>query len=290
MTLLARTFLAFAACRVSAVAWAAPSRTAAAASGADEAPVLEVSLDAPEQPYPEIAASIGALDSARRAAELAGMKSARESFTTALQAAKPAIENGIRNLLRSKQLRGSGESMPRRASDADAASVTSSMRLLSRRSNKSTSPAHAIVLNVVSPPKPDAVVLADLSSLEAERATAEKHMFDKVAAQMDAITKSVLDQLRANQRDSDSSSDELASGFAEFGRSAEPAQGVARLVASSAEYPTISAMAQAMQARRDLAEQLNGMEILGMESALAKAELSMAHAALAKAEEQVSGA
>ena len=51
-----------------------------------------------------------------------------------------------------------------------------------------------------------------------------QEVMQQVAAQMDAITKSVLDQLRANQRDSDSSSDELASGFAEFGRSAEPAQ------------------------------------------------------------------
>ena len=41
---------------------------------------------------------------------------------------------------------------------------------------------------------------------------------------MDAITKSVLYQLRANQLESDGSSDELASGFVEFGRDAQPAQ------------------------------------------------------------------
>ena len=44
----------------------------------------------------------------------AGMKSARESFVAALQTAKPAIENGIRNLLRSKQLRGPIDSAARR--------------------------------------------------------------------------------------------------------------------------------------------------------------------------------
>ena len=63
---------------------------------------------------------------------------------------------------------------------------------------------HAVVLNVASPPSPEAAVLADITSLEAERTAAEKHMFDEAvdfAKRLSARHESDAAGCRANGRD-----------------------------------------------------------------------------------------
>ncbi|CAK0809235.1 unnamed protein product, partial [Prorocentrum cordatum] len=88
------------ACMTCSAAAVADSRRASEAPRGGEAPVLEVSLDAPAAPYPEIADLISSLEEDRRAVEAAGMRSVRSNFSHAFEIAQDLIGSAVAELAR----------------------------------------------------------------------------------------------------------------------------------------------------------------------------------------------
>lgn len=232
----------------------ADSRRASVASLEEDAPVLEVSLDAPAVPYPDISDLISSLDEDRRIVESSGMRDVRGNFSRALESAQQSIHNAVGEL----GLRLVNVS----THQALASSKNDRVSFLSRRIGGAEGVAPAVKISVPPRRPTDAAILRAIFEIEQRRSTDEKARMQQAAADMSGITQTVLDALRE---------DISAEGFIEHAQQGNGPQGGVRAVASAMPFPTMASLVQLMERRRDAAEKLESDEILRMEAALAKA-------------------
>jgi len=270
----------------------ADSRSASEASLEDEVPVLEVSLDAPAVPYPEISDLISSLEEDRRMVEASGMRDVRGNFSRALDSAQESIHSLVGELAQRLVNVSAKQAFAWRTSGA-AQSRNTSASFLSRRIGRAADAAPAAKLNVAPRRPTDASILQAISDIEQRRSADEKRRMEQAASEMAGITQTVLDALRA-EIGADGSAPPAggarrgargdgAAAFVEFGRQGKGPQGGVRAVHSAVPFPAMASLVQSMEKRRDAAEQLESAEILRMEAALAKAEVSMVRQAVADA-------
>lgn len=202
------------------------------------------------------------------------MRTVRSSFLAALESAKQQIEGATGQMRRD---------MGTASSDGADAERQGSAAFLARRLGRAASPSRLVKLNVARRQPLDATILTAIKDIEDSRDADERRAIEQAAADMAGVTQTVLDALRAE-------TDAIGGGAATVGQTAGflavaqrgPApEGGVRMVAAADPFPTVASIAQSMEERRDAAEQLESAEFLGMEAALAKAEVDMVRDAVA---------
>jgi len=267
------------------------SRSVSEASQGEDAPVVEVSLDAPAVPYPEISDLISSLDEDRRISEASGMRDVRSNFSRALESAQHLIRGAMGDLAqRLANVSGHQALVPRASTAAQSKNFTS---FLSRRIGRAADAAPSVKLNVAPQRPTDAAILRAISDIEQRRSAGEKRRMEQAASDMAGITQIVLDALRAEMGADGSgapaggsrrgASSDGAAEFVEFARQGDGPQGGVRTVPSAVPFPTMASLVQSMEERRDAAEQLESAESIRMAAALAKAEVGMVREAVANA-------
>jgi len=194
---------ALAACVNHGASARAISRSASEASRGEDAPVVEVSLDAPAVPYPEISDLISSLDEDRRISEASGMRDVRNNFSRTLESAQHLIRGALGELAqRMVHVSGHQGLVPRAST---AARSEKHISLLSRRMGRAADAAPAVKLNVAPQRPTDAAILRAISDIEQRRNAEEKRRMEQAASEMAGITQTVLDALRAEMGAEESS-------------------------------------------------------------------------------------
>ncbi|CAK0809236.1 unnamed protein product, partial [Prorocentrum cordatum] len=236
------------ACMTCSAAAVADSRRASEAPRGGEAPVLEVSLDAPAAPYPEIADLISSLEEDRRAVEAAGMRSVRSNFSHAFEIAQDLIGSAVAELARR-----SGNSSAQRALATrpwEVAQSRENISFLSRRVGRAAGAAPAVKLNVAPRRPADAAILRAISDIEQRRNLEGARRMEQAASEMAGVTQTVLDALRAGPGADGSAVpagglrraafSDSAAGFVEFARQGNGPQGGVRAIPPAVPFPTMA--------------------------------------------------
>lgn len=219
-------------------------------------PNLELSLAAPQHPWPQVAAELGNLEESREAMENANMATLQQEANKAILDARRRIGDAIgrvTHIFDDPQLAG--------------ATLIRKSAAMFRQLPQSTlgSSVLAVKVNVLPASPPDPALRPAIDNLESLRADRERDLFETAVGEFSALTTFVVNELEA-QIDSHISSiagTSVASpSFLEQREKQMPAQANVRVMPTDVSYPTVSSMVQGLEARRDIAENLERKLIL----------------------------
>lgn len=264
---------------------------------ADMVPNLEVSLEPPTDPFPEISTKIGNMETSRETFEEASMGLLVKSHNAALQQLKTAITQVV------------GNAMHAFADPSVSVFVESAMNG-SARGQRTAAPTFVAVnnkqhargedlsvkINVLPGMAVDPTIENKIASIDGGRYQQEKQFFESAAADTRALTtffiSEVEGQLQAqvNAIKGFLRRRSIARGFL---RAAErnsrkairalPKQANIQIVTSDVPYPTVASLVQDMQSRRDVTENLATAKVLDMQMNMLKAANLMLKEALSDA-------
>ena len=271
---------------------AATSSGLGVAGAGSSLPTLEVSLDPPADPSPELAARIASLDEAREARQAANMEALNRKFNAILASASgeiASLASRARQVFTSAELQGGVAASAfvqtgtaARAADGDVTSVSIRAHL------SATVGASAL----------DAV-----ADFEDARGRQEDSMFAAAAAELQSLSDMVLAEANSAIQGAASKLAGAGAGLAGRGagflevaaanaraRAVEQGQeGPVRVVPSDAAYPTAQSMVADMQARRSVSEDFERASILHLQLMLLDAEIMMLEGALGEAVGEFTG-
>lgn len=270
--------------------WPVPESTSA-----DALPTLEVSLAAPAQPFPQVSAELSSLDMSREAMQSMSVRTAQQSYAAALESAKTEIGSKIGKLM---QIFDDPAILKHEAQRREQFASKGTASFLAHRQRVAFPEAKSSVrLNVGRAPPLDGSIIGSIDAMEHKRSEQDKARNEQVAAEMDALTRLVVNELEASineevaaalgRGEAQGTSGLSLSNFAEFSQNRLPAQANVRVVAADVPYPTVASLVQDMEARRDVSEQLEAALIFDLELNLVKEEVAVARDTLTSAIERV---
>lgn len=224
-------------------------------------PNIELSLAPPQHPWPQVAAELGNLEESREAMENANMARLQQDVNKAILDARRRIGDTIGRVMRVFD-------------DAQVASATlmrKSAAMLQQLPQNTLGPSVlAVKVNVLPASPPDPALRPAIDNLESLRADREKDMFETAVGEFSALTSFVVNELEAQIESHINSiagtgvasfTKKTAMAFLERGKQL-PAQANVRVLPTDVTYPTVSSMVQGLEARRDIAENLERKLIL----------------------------
>lgn len=235
----------------------------------EEYPSVELSLAPPLHPWPQIAAEIGNLEHSRENTEHENMDQLQREFNKAAVEARHRIGDVIGRLMHGFD----DPKLEHILSPNGPAGASASLRQLPQETLGSS--ALAVKVNVLPATPPDPALRTNVENIEYYRAGQEKDMFKSALGDVKALTDFVLNELEVQVQER-MSSIAGAVALARVPRDAQmlegrlrsgqlPAQSNVRVAPNDVTYPTLVSMAQAMEARRDIAENLVRARILEKE-------------------------
>lgn len=247
----------------------------ASATSGDSLPNVEISLEAPANPHPDVSAEIGSLDDTRATAEAAGMLGVQRAYVAAVEREKESIGNIVGQAMRAFSNPPALYSGPafvavRNSGAADESTATSSFKV-----------------NVIGSAGPGIDVRGPIGKIESARSDMERASFEQAKRDFDAAVDFFLRELESQiQTEVNKCVGSTPTGLRGFARS--PQQANVRVVASESAYPTIESLVQAMEDRRDASEKRDALQILNMQLQLFELGNAMAKEALSHAIERIS--
>lgn len=244
----------------------------------DDFPRLEVSLDPPAVPYPEVSGAIGDLDADRERNESANMNRLLQAYLMARDQARPRIVYTIARAMRAWTSTGLSEKT--RTTGSLLASNAGHMGLgfLSSGVRQSADGAEmAVRVGVAARQVPDPRITHELRAMETHRSQMETRMFGQAMSSFNSITDDVVTELEAQLRlglDNSGTPQRGAAAFLASSSLALPLQ-ASVIVVPSSSFPALSSLADAMEARRDVAENFEQAHMLELQVQLISDENRM---------------
>jgi len=232
-------------------------------SEADTLPSVELSLAPPLHPWPQVAAELGNLEESREKMESDSMDQLQTVFGDVEKEARKRIAEIIGSAMRT----------------LDSASATrhggsASATLLGALSqDRPGDSVLSLKVKVQSASPPDPLLRTAIDDLESLRSGREKEMLESARGEAQALVDFVINELQAALQErvgaflggSSVATKAVSPALRQHRYKQLPAQANVRVVPSGANYPTVSSMVQAMEARRDIAEELERRSILERE-------------------------
>jgi len=264
----------------------------------EQLPIIQVKLDPPKHPLPEVEAEVAVLEHGREAKEMEFLALLRDTFDAALIDAKLQISQlvaGAMGMSRTNFLTtGMLEHAPALARVPqgcgavmlNAGSHSSFFEKGTGATNKTAQQAgFTMKFSLIAPSSPDTSIQAKMVQVENKRSKLEAQLFQEACAEMTALTKLVLRELGRLLADAHHGSPLRHVSFLQ--RSPAGSQGLpdianVRLAASENAFPRIRDLIEEMESRRDSSESSERAQILAMELSLLKAENEMAREEILK--------
>jgi len=231
-------------------------------------PNIELSLAPPAHPWPQVAAELGNLEESRERMENANMDKLQREFNNAESHARKQIGDVIGRTMRAFD-------DPKLANAILAEGQIRRPAAMFRQLPQDTvgSAVMSVKVNVLPGSPPDPILREDIEDVEFLRSDREKDMFDAALTGPKMLINFILNEMEVQVRENMNNvmgvtafaSVPRALAFME-GRSVQlPAQTNIRMVPTDVNYPTVASMVQAMETRRDIAENLERRHILEKE-------------------------
>lgn len=227
-------------------------------TGPDVSPLLELSLEPPVHPWPQVAAELGSLQESREQFENINMDRLQQEFNKATFDTRRQIGDVVGRALRVFD------------DPALAKQIFAKPALFRQTPQASTvSSVLSVKVNVVPSSPPDASLKSRVEGIEFQRADKEKIMFEEAHAEVQSLSALVLSELEVQlKRQIDGVVGVVSQGkvgstsFLQNSPESLPSQANVRVLPTDERYPTVLEMVQDMQLRRDVAENLERKRIL----------------------------
>eukprot|EP00927_Polykrikos_kofoidii_P014448 TRINITY_DN1631_c0_g2_i1.p1 TRINITY_DN1631_c0_g2~~TRINITY_DN1631_c0_g2_i1.p1 ORF type:complete len:293 (-),score=38.67 TRINITY_DN1631_c0_g2_i1:89-967(-) len=259
------------------------ARQIAAYQKTDSLPRLEVSLDPPVMPYPEVSQTIGSLDAARERIEAANRARLLDAYRLAREHAKQRIAFTV-----GRVMRNFNDPLSVGATVKDGLDKTKrhSIGFLSL-GGRSTEPIFTFRVGVAEKKNADPNVDSEMNALESQRETSENRSVDQAINSFESITDSVVNELEAQLRQQLEKPAKPHGGASFWGIDGKMLQRVIVKVVPSSTFPTIHSLVDDMETRRDVMEDLDRAHVSELQLQLIKDENSMIKEALEAAIERI---
>eukprot|EP00927_Polykrikos_kofoidii_P014447 TRINITY_DN1631_c0_g1_i8.p1 TRINITY_DN1631_c0_g1~~TRINITY_DN1631_c0_g1_i8.p1 ORF type:complete len:293 (-),score=50.62 TRINITY_DN1631_c0_g1_i8:1135-2013(-) len=252
------------------------ARQIAAYQRKDSLPLLEVSLDPPVVPYPEVSQTIGSLDATREHAEAANSFRLLDAYRFARKHAKQRIAYAVGNVMRNFD---DQVVLGVNVKDEMIKTKRHGIGFLSL-GGRSTEPTFSFRVGVADRKNADPNVDSDLKELESKREASQNRSVDQAIESFSAITDSVVNELEAQLRQQLETASNAHGGASFLGTDGKVLQQAIVKVVPSSTFPTIHSLVDDMGTRRDLMEDLDRAHVLELQLQLMKDENSMIKEAL----------
>jgi hypothetical protein len=259
------------------------ARQIAAYQRKDSLPLLEVSLDPPVVPYPEVSQTIGSLDATREHAEAANSFRLLDAYRFARKHAKQRIAYAVGNVMRNFD---DQVVLGVNVKDEMIKTKRHGIGFLSL-GGRSTEPTFSFRVGVADRKNADPNVDSDLIALESKREASQNRSVDQAIESFSAITDSVVNELEAQLRQQLETVSNAHGGASFLGTDGKVLQQAIVKVVPSSTFPTIHSLVDDMETRRDLMEDLDRAHVLELQLQLMKDENSMMKEALETAMERI---
>lgn len=248
----------------------------------DTLPILELSLAPPVAPLPQVAATIRQLDDARHKSEAAFMSKLQKAKDAAEKKAKTNIGNLVGRLMRVFDDQAMLQ-FPVGALTLKKQSLKGSSSVSFLESGRAS--ASSVTVHVASDVPPDPELKVDMFELEHGRRDAERAMLQQAVEDMNSLVEDATNkievelqlQLRelvapANAQNIGrfAGQSKVVRGFFETHVKQSPQRAIMKVVPAESPYPTLNSLAQGMEDRRDVSEQLESAKIEMMKLDLLK--------------------
>jgi len=233
-------------------------------SAEDAMPNIELGLAPPLHVWPQVAAEIGQLTDSRERMENANMDKLQQEFNKAEAEARRRIGNAIGRAMRVYD-------DPLLARSILIGRVAHASPTVFRQLPQDTlgPSALSVKVNVLPASPPDPSLRTKIDDIEFRRSDEEKELFDsakgELKALLDFIVNEVEEQIRGHLHGMAATRRGNSPMFIQRGHKQLPTQANVRLVPTDLKYPTVASMVQDMEARRDIAENLERKRIIEKE-------------------------
>jgi len=229
----------------------------------DALPRVEISLDPPLQPWPQLSAEIGDVDAAREKMESSMMAHVSKAMQQALGRTEKSITAITESLMFSCEdpvLRRTLASGPKSLGKRGANTGSLKRNPVSFLSEQVAAQGDDTITVQVQKEVADSdmsVIRSKLQAMEKDRNVAESKFFQQAVSEIDELAGSFIVEFK-DQVDKQVRSllMPLASSPASFLQRSHSQQANIQVVASDIPYPTLASMVTEMEQRRDTAENL----------------------------------
>jgi len=234
---------------------------AGALSGPEALPNIELSLAPPLHPWPQVAAELGRLEESRERIQSFNMYKLQQAFNKATLDARRRIGDVV-----GRAMRVFDDPVLAQRVFAKRGAPKSAMLYRQAPQEALGSSVLSVKVNVVPANPPDASLRARIDDIEYQRSDKEKeHIFEAAHAEISALTDFMLSELEVQiQRQINGIIGERATSFLQELPDSLPSQANVRVVPTDQGYPTVASMAQEMEVRRDLTENLERKRVMDM--------------------------
>jgi hypothetical protein len=238
--------------------FASLSSAVAVPTGPDVLPLVELSLDPPLHPWPQVAAGLQELQESREKVENTNMDQLQQEFNKATLGMRRQIGDVVGRALRIFD-------------DPALAKQMFTKSVLFRQTPQASTGSSVLSMkvNVVPASPPDASLKARVDSIEFQRSDEEKIMFKEAHEEVKSLADFVLNELEVQmKRQVDALVGAMTKGkvrstsFLQNVPESFPSQANVRVLPTDEGYPTVANMVQEMELRRDVAENLERKRIL----------------------------
>jgi len=223
-------------------------------SGPEALPNIELSLAPPLHPWPQVAAELGRLEESRERMENTNMYKLQQEFNKATLDARRHIGDVV-----GRAMRVFDDPVLAQRIFAKRSAPKSAMLFRQAPQEALGSSVLSVKVNVVPASPPDASLRSALDSIEYQRSDKEKeNIFETALAEVKSLTDFILSEFEVQiQRQINGAIGTRATSFLQE----LPAQANVRVVPTEG-YPTVGSMAQEMEVRRDLTENLERKRVM----------------------------
>jgi hypothetical protein len=226
-------------------------------------PNLELTLEPPQHPWPQVAAELGSLEESREQMENANMGALQQELNKATHDVRQRIGDTIGRIM---HVFDDSRAAARHAG-------TSAAMLEQLPQDTLGSSVLSVKVNVLPASPPDPSLRPVIENLEGARSEKEKSMFETVSGEVSALSSFVVNELEAQLQTQVAA----AAGtkallrrrkspmFLQSMSKRSPSQANVRVMPTDLAYPTVSSMVQDMEAKRDIVETLERKRILEKE-------------------------
>lgn len=242
-------------------------------------PVIQVKLAPPKQQLPEISAETNGLQSLREELETVYLEKLQSAYARTLEQARVQINEIVDVFL--------GLIANSRAPPKGAASF---LKVKDHQGSHAASDGIDVKVNVAQVAAPSAATSGLIEQIENSRANTEKAMFEQACAEMQGLTDIVLHELGAALHSYSAAlrrADQRAAWIQTRQEHTLPAVANVKVAASSVPFARVSDLVEAMEVKRDVAEQLERKKIVALELKLLEAENSMIKEAIGSAARKI---
>lgn len=231
---------------------------------AQDKPVIQLRLEPPKKPLPQVAAELRQLEQARKTLEGTFHAHLQKTANVALEQAKKRIDNFVNEHRLSLSVQRTGNS--RRLSQ---------MGFVASRSSRERDDASRVKINVYPMTPPNPQIRDQIDNIEGKLTTMEKRLLEQAEDEMQRIADIVLSEASARIGTYITrSSNEPAAKASETALVEGGTQVDVRIAPSAKAFPTVRTLVEEMEQRLDKSERNELDYILKMEKELFEAELA----------------